>query len=188
MLCPLSLPCKKSQAVSPSYAQSKAQINHPQIILWLLVAVLNATCIALLAEGWLKKETKKEEDDEQFWFSTISGFQLANCLLVMRSTCKLPVKTHDQATDHMVNLPIENCKNWEEVGKELCRLPYQRLLSQCQVWTQPTCKESQLSDKLNHMGGPWYKSAIPCLLQEFIVNTLSNNQRQTLAFSQMQTS
>ena len=37
------------------------------------------------------------------------------CLPVMCSTRKLPVKTHDQATDHMANLPIENCKNWEEV-------------------------------------------------------------------------
>ena len=32
-----------------------------------------------------------------------------------------------------------------------------------------------LHDKLNHVGGSWYKSAIPCLLQEFIVNKLSNN-------------
>ena len=31
-LCPLSLPRKKAQAVSPSYAQSKAEKNHPQII------------------------------------------------------------------------------------------------------------------------------------------------------------
>ena len=31
-LCPLSLPCKKAQAVSLSYAQSKAQMNHLQRI------------------------------------------------------------------------------------------------------------------------------------------------------------
>ena len=29
------------------------------------------------------------------------------CLPVMCSTSKLPVKTHDQATDYMVNLPIQ---------------------------------------------------------------------------------
>ena len=45
--CPLSLPRKIAQAVSPSYAQSKAQINYPKRILWLLVAVSNATHIAL---------------------------------------------------------------------------------------------------------------------------------------------
>ena len=31
-LCPLGLLRKKAQAVSPRYAQSKAQINYPQII------------------------------------------------------------------------------------------------------------------------------------------------------------
>ena len=34
---PQSSPQKKSQVVSPGYVQSKAQINHPQIISWLLV-------------------------------------------------------------------------------------------------------------------------------------------------------
>ena len=29
MLYPLSLPCKRAQAISPSYAQSKAQMNYP---------------------------------------------------------------------------------------------------------------------------------------------------------------
>ena len=43
----LSLPRKKAQAVKSRYAQSKAQKAHPQIILWPLVAVSNATCIAL---------------------------------------------------------------------------------------------------------------------------------------------
>ena len=46
-LCPLSLPHKKVQAVSPSYAQSKAQKYHPQRIPWLLVAVSNATRIII---------------------------------------------------------------------------------------------------------------------------------------------
>ena len=43
-------------------------------------------------------------------------------LPVMCSTSKLPVKTHDQATDHMVNLPIQNGKKkWEEVKKEFVK-------------------------------------------------------------------
>ena len=37
------------------------------------------------------------------------------CLPVMCSTSKLPVKTHDQATDYMVNLPIQN--NGKKSGK-----------------------------------------------------------------------
>ena len=45
--CPLSLPYKKARVVSPSYAQSKAQMNHSQRISRLLVAISNATCIAL---------------------------------------------------------------------------------------------------------------------------------------------
>ena len=46
-LCPLSLPYKKARVVSPSYTQSKAQMNHSQRISRLLVAISNATCIAL---------------------------------------------------------------------------------------------------------------------------------------------
>ena len=43
------------------------------------------------------------------------------CLPVMCFTSKLPVNTHDQATDNIVNLPnrMQNGKNWEEVGEEL---------------------------------------------------------------------
>ena len=62
---PLSLPRKNAQAVSPSYAQSKAQINSPQRISWLLVAVSNVArgcfeCCTyrVTALGWLKKERR----------------------------------------------------------------------------------------------------------------------------------
>ena len=44
---PLNLPLKTSQAVSPSYTQSKAQMAHPQRILGLLVVVSNTTRIVL---------------------------------------------------------------------------------------------------------------------------------------------
>ena len=47
ILCPFSLPRKTAQMVSPSYAQNKDQMDHPQIISLLLVAILNATCIML---------------------------------------------------------------------------------------------------------------------------------------------
>ena len=46
-LCPFSLPRKTAQMVSPSYAQNKDQMDHPQIISLLLVAILNATRIML---------------------------------------------------------------------------------------------------------------------------------------------
>ena len=46
-LCPLSLPTKTTSSKSQLHAQSKAQMNHPQIISWLLVAVSNATRITL---------------------------------------------------------------------------------------------------------------------------------------------
>ena len=36
---------------------------------------------------------------------------------VMFSTSKLPVKTHDQATDHMVNLPIKTGKRKGECSQ-----------------------------------------------------------------------
>ena len=46
-LCPLSLPCQKSQEVSCSYAQNKAQKDHPQKISWVLMAISNETLIVL---------------------------------------------------------------------------------------------------------------------------------------------
>ena len=46
-ICLLSFPRRKAQAVSASYTQSKAQKDHPQRISWLLVAISNATRIAL---------------------------------------------------------------------------------------------------------------------------------------------
>ena len=45
--CTISLSRKKAQAASRSYTQSNAQMNHPQRIFWLLLAVLNATRIVL---------------------------------------------------------------------------------------------------------------------------------------------
>ena len=76
MLCLLSLYCKKVQAVSPSYTQSKAQMNHPQRISWLLVAISNATCIAFMVLGWLKKEERKKERRWTILTSTFSGLPL----------------------------------------------------------------------------------------------------------------
>ena len=58
-LCPCSCPCRKVQRVSPSYAQSKAQMDHPKRISWLLVAVSNATRIVLWRQaGWQKRRKK----------------------------------------------------------------------------------------------------------------------------------
>ena len=45
-VCPLGLPHKKLQEWGHSYVQNEAQKAHSQIISWLLVALLNATCIA----------------------------------------------------------------------------------------------------------------------------------------------
>ena len=46
-----------------SYSQSKAQMNHPQRISRLLVAVLNATCTyCVMVLGWLKKEERKKKE------------------------------------------------------------------------------------------------------------------------------
>ena len=55
-VCPLGVPRKKGQGRSRCHAQNEAQTDHPQRISWLLVAVLNATRIAI----WLAGE------DEQF--------------------------------------------------------------------------------------------------------------------------
>ena len=60
-LPPQSSP-QKAKVVSPSYAQSKAQINYPQRISWLLVTVSNVTHIALRAR--MAEERKKEEDEQ----------------------------------------------------------------------------------------------------------------------------
>ena len=52
-----SLPRKKAQAVSPSYAQSKAQKDHLQRISWLMVLVrtLHVWSYRVTALGWLKE-------------------------------------------------------------------------------------------------------------------------------------
>ena len=58
----VGLPNKKAQVLSQSHAQNEAQIDHPQRISWLLVAISNATRTRVTALGWLKNE----EEDEQF--------------------------------------------------------------------------------------------------------------------------
>ena len=60
--------CKKAQAihVSPSYAQSKAQMDHPQIILWLLHGgCFKCYTYCNMALGWLKKKKKVNNSDFQ---------------------------------------------------------------------------------------------------------------------------
>ena len=63
-LCLLSLSCKKVQKVSHRYAQNESQMDHPQRMSWLLVAISSTTnfehskfCITVLS--WLKKVRKK---------------------------------------------------------------------------------------------------------------------------------
>ena len=61
-LCLLSLHFK-AQAVSPSYAQCKAQMNHSQRISWLLVAVSNAT---QLHNGSRLAERRRKNNNSDF--------------------------------------------------------------------------------------------------------------------------
>ena len=86
-LCPLSLPRKKVQMVSSSYAQSKPQKDHLQRISWLLVAVSNATCIALWHYRLVEEERKKE--DEQFWLLTIQVCHLKIVTTLHYYYCRL---------------------------------------------------------------------------------------------------
>ena len=74
-LCPLSLPRKKAQAVSLSYTQSKAQMNHPREF----PDYIECYTYCIMALGWLKKEEEEErknEEDERLWLLTISGLPL----------------------------------------------------------------------------------------------------------------
>ena len=76
-LCPLSLPHKKVQAVSPSYAQSEAQMNHPQRILGLFVAILNATHITfgarLVEERRIRRRWWTILTFDRFRFATLNS-------------------------------------------------------------------------------------------------------------------
>ena len=51
---------ESASSISPSYTQSKAQMKHPQRISWLVVAVSNATRIALQRYRLAEEERKKE--------------------------------------------------------------------------------------------------------------------------------
>ena len=60
-LCPLSLPAKK-QVVSPSYAQSNAQKDHPHTENFLTIgSCFKHYTYRVTALGWLKKERRKKE-------------------------------------------------------------------------------------------------------------------------------
>ena len=65
---PSVFPPKESQELSRSYAQNKAQKDHPQIIpgYWWLFWTQH-----LLHYG---ARLFEEEEDEQFWVSTVSGW------------------------------------------------------------------------------------------------------------------
>ena len=80
---------KKPQALSPSYTQSRAQMNHPQRIFhdyWWLFWTLHILRYGarLVEERRRKRRTRtrtrrirrKKKEDEQFWLSTISGLLL----------------------------------------------------------------------------------------------------------------
>ena len=59
-LCPLAQSSpQKVQAVSPSYVQNKPQMDHPQIIFWLLVAISNATHIALWCSAGRERRKRR---------------------------------------------------------------------------------------------------------------------------------
>ena len=51
--------CKKAQAVSFSFTQRKAHMDHPQRISQLLVAILNAIHNQVTTPGRLKKKDEK---------------------------------------------------------------------------------------------------------------------------------
>ena len=51
---------KKAQEVIRSYAQNETEVDHLQRISWLLVAILNATLIAL----WRYTGQRKKEDEQ----------------------------------------------------------------------------------------------------------------------------
>ena len=63
ILCPLSLPRKKAQVVSPSYAQSKAKNTIPREFhgYWWLFRMLHVS-----GYGARLAEERKKEEDEQF--------------------------------------------------------------------------------------------------------------------------
>ena len=63
-----SAPClprifyRNVQVVSPSYAQNKAQMDHPQRISWVLVhGYFEHYMYHVMVLGWSKKEERKEE-------------------------------------------------------------------------------------------------------------------------------
>ena len=68
----LSLPSKKLHAPSRGHAQNKAQIDNPQRISWLLVAISNATRIAL----WRYRLAEERRRTEQF-LCTFDCFRFA---------------------------------------------------------------------------------------------------------------
>ena len=90
---PSVFPARKlKQYWSPSYAQSKPQMYHPQRIWWLLVAVSNATRIALGAIGWLKK--KEDKQYTSFRLSQVFHFKVVTthcyyCCRLGHRLCKL---------------------------------------------------------------------------------------------------
>ena len=75
ILCPLSLPCKEVQAVSPSYAQSKAKKTSQENFM-AIGGCFERYTFRVMALGWLKKERKKERKMKNSDFSTVSGLPL----------------------------------------------------------------------------------------------------------------
>ena len=71
------------QAVCPSYTQRKAQMDRPQRISWLLVAILNATHIALWHyAGWKKKKINNSD----FWPFQACHFKIVYLLHIAITT------------------------------------------------------------------------------------------------------
>ena len=67
-LCPSVFPAKKAQAVSPSYAQSKAHMNHLQAENFVTIGgCFECYTYHVTALGWLKKEEeRKKMNDSDF--------------------------------------------------------------------------------------------------------------------------
>ena len=76
---------KQAQAVSLSYAQSKAGMNHPQKN-WTIDGCLECYTYCIMALGWLNKEEKRKKNNSDF-----QPFQVCHLLLLLLQTRAGPI-------------------------------------------------------------------------------------------------
>ena len=84
-LCPLSLSCKKAQAVSPSYAQSKAQrtISREFCDYWWLFQMLH---VSRYGTSYRLVEEERKKGNNSDFRPLISGLRLYYVLLLLLQT------------------------------------------------------------------------------------------------------